>query len=186
MAARKNRLDSTLLDRFAQRPAWVGSVKVRRIAAGILVAVAVLLFVDDAAGDDRVRVVTAGRDLTAQRAIISACIAMAVILLLDLADGNLGLLFSVGFVLIVITAPLSVDVGSLLPTGVLPPVLLICSLFAVCLFEPSALRLDGLADDASTLARLIAATIDHGATLAIGYGLALGIIALRVVSAPPR
>lgn len=129
---------------------------------------------------------TASHDLTAQRAIFVACVAMTTIIVLDLADGSLGLLFSIGFVLIVITAPLSVDVGSLLPTGVLPPVLLICSLFAVCLFEPSALELDGLAKDASTLARLIATTIDHGATLAIGYGLALGIIALRVVTTPPR
>lgn len=77
MAARKNRLDSTLLDRFAQRPAWVGSVKVRRIAAGILVAVAVLLFVDDAAGDDRVRVVTAGRDLTPGTILTPADVAVA-------------------------------------------------------------------------------------------------------------
>ncbi|WP_032399655.1 RcpC/CpaB family pilus assembly protein [Rhodococcoides fascians] len=77
MTARKNRLDSTLLDRFAQRPAWVGSVKVRRIAAGILVAVAVLLFVDDAAGDDRVRVVTAGRDLTPGTILTPADVAVA-------------------------------------------------------------------------------------------------------------
>ncbi|MFI7169759.1 Flp pilus assembly protein CpaB [Rhodococcoides fascians] len=77
MAARKNRLDSTLLDRFAQRPAWVGSVKVRRIAAGILVAVAVLLFVDDAAGDHRIRVVTAGRDLTPGTILTPADVAVA-------------------------------------------------------------------------------------------------------------
>lgn len=129
---------------------------------------------------------SASRDLTAQRTIFVSAVAMIAIIVLDLADGTLGLPFSVGFVLIVITAPLGVDVGSLLPTGVLPPVLLICSLFAVCVFEPSALDLDGLANDASTLARLIAATIDHGATLAIGYTLALGVIALRVLTAPPR
>nr|WP_230596306.1 MULTISPECIES: SAF domain-containing protein [Rhodococcus] len=64
MAAGKNRLDSTLLDRITLRPAWVGSTTFRRIAAGVLVAVALVLFLDDAAGDDRVRVITAGRDLT--------------------------------------------------------------------------------------------------------------------------
>ncbi|MCZ4519588.1 SAF domain-containing protein [Rhodococcus ruber] len=64
MAARKNRLDSTLLDRITLRPAWVGSPKFRRVAAGALVALAAVLFVDDAAGDDRVEVITAGRDLT--------------------------------------------------------------------------------------------------------------------------
>lgn len=126
------------------------------------------------------------RDLTAKGAVLAACIAMAVILLLDLADGDLGLLYSVGFVLVVVTAPLSVDVRSLLPTGVLPPALLIGSLLAVVLLAPSALPADDLAKDASALARLIAATLDHGMTLAIGYALALGVIALRVVTAPTR
>ncbi|QII07466.1 hypothetical protein BH93_20670 [Rhodococcoides fascians A25f] len=64
MTARKNRLDSTLLDSITLRPAWVGSPKFRRVAAGALVALAAVLFVDDAAGDDRVEVITAGRDLT--------------------------------------------------------------------------------------------------------------------------
>ncbi|OZC87242.1 hypothetical protein CH254_16415 [Rhodococcus sp. 06-412-2C] len=64
MTARKNRLDSTLLDRITLRPAWVGSPKFRRVAAGALVALAAVLFVDDAAGDDRIEVITAGRDLT--------------------------------------------------------------------------------------------------------------------------
>ncbi|WP_032377300.1 SAF domain-containing protein [Rhodococcoides fascians] len=64
MTARKNRLDSTLLDRITLRPAWVGSPKFRRVAAGALVALAAVLFVDDATGDDRVEVITAGRDLT--------------------------------------------------------------------------------------------------------------------------
>ena len=72
MTARKNRLDSTLLDRITLRPAWVGSPKVRRIAAGVLVAVALVLFVDDASGDDRVQVITAGRDLTPGTVLTSA------------------------------------------------------------------------------------------------------------------
>ena len=126
------------------------------------------------------------RDVPARQAIVVACVAMAAIVLLDLMDGRLGLLYSVGFVLIVITAPLSVDIRGLFPTGVFPPVLLIASLLAVCLFEPSAIRVAGMADDPGTFARLIAATIDHGVTLVIGHGLALGIIALRIISAPAR
>jgi hypothetical protein len=128
----------------------------------------------------------ARRDLSARQAIIAACLAMAAIVLIDLADGRLDLLYSVGFVLIVITAPLSVDVRALFPTGVLPPVLLIVSLLLVCLFEPSAIQVDGMADDAGPVARLIAATIDHGMTLVVGHGLALVIIALRIISAPER
>lgn len=77
MAAGKNRLDSTLLDRVTLRPAWVRSTKFRKIAAGVLVAIALVLFLDDAAGDDRVRVITAGRDLTPGTVLTQADIAVA-------------------------------------------------------------------------------------------------------------
>lgn len=129
---------------------------------------------------------TTRRDLSARQAIIAACVALAAIVLLDLMDGRLGLLYSIGFVLVVITVPMSVDLRGLFPAGVFPPVLLIGSLLLVCLFEPNAIRVEGMADDPGTFARLIAATIDHGVTLVIGHGLALGLIALRIVGAPPR
>lgn len=125
-------------------------------------------------------------DLSARQAIVAACVAMTAIVLLDLADGRVSLLYSVGFVLIVTTVPLSVDIRQLFPTGVLPPVLLVVSLLLICLFDPSAVRVGGLADDASTFARLIAATIDHVATLGIGYALTLAIIVLRIVGAPEQ
>jgi TRAP-type C4-dicarboxylate transport system permease large subunit len=126
------------------------------------------------------------RDPSARQAIVVACVAMTVIMLLDLMDGRLGLLYSVGFVLIVITVPLSVDVRALFPAGVFPPALLIVSLLAVCLFDASSIQVEGMAKDAGTVARLIAATIDHGLTLLIGHGIALGIIALRIITAPAR
>jgi hypothetical protein len=129
---------------------------------------------------------TARHDLSARQAIVASCLAMTAIVLLDLADGRLGLLYSVGFVLIVITAPLAVDVRTLFATGVLPPALLIASLLLICQFEPSAIQVDGMAKDAGTVARLIAATIDHGMTLVVGHALALGVIALRIVGAPGR
>jgi hypothetical protein len=124
----------------------------------------------------------ARRDPSARQAITAACLAMALVIGLDLVDGRLGLLFSVGFVLIAITVPLAVDVRSLLPAGVLPPALLIGSLLLVCVFVSSAIHVDGLARDASVVARLIAAVIDHGMTLAVGHGIALGIIALRILA----
>jgi hypothetical protein len=129
---------------------------------------------------------SARHDLTARAAIVAACVAMTAIVLLDLMDGSLGLLYSVGFVLIVITVPLAVDVRGLFPTGVFPPALLIVSLLLVCQLDPSAIHVDGMAKDAGTIARLIAATIDHGFTLVIGHGIALGIIALRILADPDR
>jgi hypothetical protein len=123
----------------------------------------------------------ARRDLSARQAIVAACVSMAVVIGLDLMDGRLGLLFSVGFVLIAVTVPLAVDVRSLFSAGVLPPALLIGSLLLVCLFASSAIHVDGLAKDVGLVGRLIATVIDHGLTLVIGHGLALGIIALRIL-----
>jgi hypothetical protein len=123
----------------------------------------------------------ARRDLSARQAIVAACLSMAAVIGLDLMDGRLGPLFSVGFVLIAATVPLAVDVRSLFPAGVLPPALLIGSLLVVCLFASSAIQVDGLAKDVGLVGRVIAAVIDRGMTLVIGHGLALGIIALRIL-----
>jgi len=126
------------------------------------------------------------RDLSARQAILAACAAMAVLTALDLMDGRLGMLFSVGFVLIAVTAPLSVDTRSLFPTGVLPPALLLGILLVVCLVAPSAIRVEGLPTDAGLIGRFIAAVIDHGLTLVIGHGLAIGVIVLRILTNPSR
>lgn len=115
-----------------------------------------------------------------------ACVSLGAVTALDLADGRLGLLFSIGFVLAVVTAPLSVDVRSLLTTGVMPPVLLIGSLAIVALFFPDAVVVDGLPAEAGALARTIAAVIDHGITLVVGHVLALAGIVVRVATAPSQ
>jgi len=126
----------------------------------------------------------ARRDLTAQGGVALAVVSLAAVTALDLLDGHLGFLFSLGFVLAVVTAPLSVDVRALLATGVMPPVLLIVALWAVAMFAPDSIVVDGLPTDAGTVARTIAAVIDHGITLVVGHVLALAAIVARVVTAP--
>jgi len=129
----------------------------------------------------------ARRDLNARQAILAAGVAMAALTGLDLVDnGRLGFAFSLGFVLIVVTVALGVDLDSLFQAGVLPPLLLIGTLAVVTLFWADAIQVNGMADDAGFIARLIAATIDHGKTLVVGHGLALGLIALRIMTAPDR
>jgi hypothetical protein len=128
----------------------------------------------------------ARHDLSAQQAIAVACFSLAAVTAVDLTDGRLGFLFSLGFVLAVVTAPLSVDLRSLLPTGVMPPVLLIGALWVISLFFPHAIVVDGLPADAGALARTIAAVIDHGITLVVGHVLALAGIVARVATAPTR
>ena len=110
-----------------------------------------------------------------------AFLAMAALVWLDLTDGKLGAAFTVGFILVALTAPMAVDLRSIVTTGVLPPPLLILTLFGVVLIDPSAIDVPGLAADAGTITRTIATTLDHGVALVIGHALALTTIVLRNV-----
>jgi hypothetical protein len=120
-----------------------------------------------------------GRDVTGRALVIAAALAMGLVCALDLTDGHLGAAFTVGFILIVVTAPMAVELRSVVVAGVLPPGLLVLALFAVVLLEPSAVSTAGLPHGAGTLARTIAAILDHGVTLVVGHGLALAAIVLR-------
>jgi hypothetical protein len=124
-----------------------------------------------------------GRDTTGPVSgttlVVASALAMAVICALDLTDGHLGAAFTVGFILVVVTAPMAVELRSVVVAGVIPPALLVLALFAVVLIEPSAVDATGLPTDAGTFARTIAAILDHGVTLVIGHGLALAAIVLR-------
>lgn len=129
----------------------------------------------------------ARRDLSARQAIIIACVAMTAIAILDVVvDGKLGTLFSVGFILIAVTTPLSVDVRALFAPGILPPLLMIGVILVFAVVAPSAIPADGLASTAGTLPRLIAGIIDQATALVVGHLLALGVIALRIVTTPDR
>lgn len=106
---------------------------------------------------------------------------MAAIVWLDLTDGTLGAAFTVGFILVALTAPMAVDLRAIVTTGVLPPALLILTLFGVVLIEPGAIEVPGLTADAGALTRTVATTLDHGVALVIGHALALTMIVVRNV-----
>ncbi len=110
-----------------------------------------------------------------------AFVAMAAVVWLDLTDGTLGSAFTAGFILVALTAPMAVDLRSIVSTGVLPPPLLILTLFGVVLIEPGAIEVAGLAADTGAVTRTIAATLDHGVALVIGHALALAMIVVRNV-----
>ncbi|SNS45477.1 SAF domain-containing protein [Rhodococcoides kyotonense] len=77
MPQRPPRLDATLLDRIMLRPGWTRTALVRRITAGGLALVAVVLFVKDASPTDRVGVVVAARDLTPGTPLTDADVVVA-------------------------------------------------------------------------------------------------------------
>ncbi|KZF03805.1 MAG: SAF domain-containing protein [Rhodococcus sp. (in: high G+C Gram-positive bacteria)] len=58
------RLDATLLDRFTSPPSWARTVLLRRIGAGALAALGIVVLARDAVAEDHVRIVVAARDLT--------------------------------------------------------------------------------------------------------------------------
>lgn len=118
-------------------------------------------------------------DVSGRNVVVAAVAAMTLVCGLDLTDGRLGAAFSIGFILIAITVPMAVELRSVVVAGVLPPVLLIASLFAVALINPAAVPVEGVPRDAGVFARTLAAVLDHGLTLVIGHGLALATIVLR-------
>lgn len=129
----------------------------------------------------------ARHDLSARQAIIVGCAVMAAIALVDVAvDDRLGMLFSVGFVLVAVTIPLSVDVRALFAPAILPPLLMIGTILALVIVSPAAMSVEGLAPSAGTLQRLIAGIIDQATALVVGHLLALGVIALRILTTPDR
>ncbi|MEH3033488.1 MAG: hypothetical protein PGN07_05485 [Aeromicrobium erythreum] len=128
----------------------------------------------------------ARQDLTVRGVVVMVAAATAVVVGLDLLDGRLGALFSVGFVLVVVTAPMAVDLRMLFPTGVLPPVLLVVALAVVAVVHPEAIVVDGLPADVSRAGRVLAGVVDHGVTLLVGHALAIGVIVLRILAVRER
>jgi len=127
----------------------------------------------------------AALDLNARQAVWLACASMAAITVVDIAvNQRIGLLFGASFVLVAITIPLSVNIGELFVAAILPPLLLIGSIAVLAVIVPSSIPADGLADSAGALQRIISGIIDQAAALVVGHVLALGVIGLRIITAP--
>lgn len=124
-------------------------------------------------------------DVGARRTILLASVALVLITLLDVrTDGRLGVVFSVGFVLTAVTVPLAIDVRSLLPAGILPPVLLVACVGLAAALSPDAVEVAGLPEGTGWFGRTLTGTIDRGVTLLLGHGLALLTIVVRILTDP--
>lgn len=124
-------------------------------------------------------------DVGARRTILLACVALVLVTLLDVrTDGRLGVVFTVGFVLTAVTVPLAIDVRSLLPAGILPPVLLVACVGLAAALSPDAVEVAGLPEGTGWFGRTLTGTIDRGVTLLVGHGLALLTIVVRILTDP--
>ncbi len=131
------------------------------------------------------RVGLAPNDVGARRTILLAFVALLLVTLLDVStDGRLGAVFSVGFVLTAVTVPLAIDVRSLLPAGVLPPILLVVCVGLAAALSPDAVEVAGLPEGTGWVGRTLTGTIARGVTLLVGHGLALLTIVARILLDP--
>jgi len=121
-------------------------------------------------------------DLTPRAVVVCAVLALAAVTGLDLIDGRLGIAFSVGFVLVVLSAATAVDERGYFTTGLLPPVLLVAFMLAVSALAPNAIVIPGLPESAGVFGRTLSATIHQGVPLFIGHGLAMAMIVGRIVT----
>lgn len=125
-------------------------------------------------------------DLTARGAVVCSVLAMALITALDLIDGQLGLVFAVGFVLVVLSAAVAVDLSGLFIVGVLPPFLLVATILAVAVIAPEAIVIAGLPAGTGVFGLTLAAAIDNAIALLLGHALAVAAIVTRLLGSKPN
>ena len=121
----------------------------------------------------------AQRDLTLVGAACGAAILIGAASLLDLSDGRVGVVTSIGVALASLTVPLAVAPHQLWNTLFAPPVLLIGTLVVVAVVAPGAIAPEGMPESAGRAGRVLAGTVASGVTLAVAEVLALAAIGLR-------
>lgn len=122
-------------------------------------------------------------DLTTRGAIVGAVVTLGIITAIDLIDGLIGVLFSVGYLLTVTTAPLAVKLRGLYTIVLMPPVLLLAFMLVVASITPDALVIENLPESTGVLGHAISATVQHGGILLLGQALAITTTLLRLWSA---
>lgn len=133
----------------------------------------------------RTPAVAARYDLTPPATVVCSVLTLTAITALDLIDGQLGLAYSLGFVMVVLSAATAVQERGFFTVGVMPPVLLVGSLFVVAMLAPDAMMIAGLPESTGVLGLTLTATIDHAVALMIGHLLAIAMILARIVTARP-
>lgn len=119
-----------------------------------------------------------GRKPGRQVATLSALTALLVVLVDLLLSDELSLFFDLAFVAVCVAAALTVRPRDFFMVGVLPPLLMFGTVLALALVSRGAIadEVDGL------IQAVVSGLAHHAGALAAGYGLALGILALRQVA----
>lgn len=110
---------------------------------------------------------------------LSVCVS-AVIVTTDLAlTEKLSLFYDLAFVTLCVVAALSVRPHDFFVVGVLPPLLMLATVLVLAFVDRGAIadKVDGVVQ------ALVSGLAHHAGALVAGYGLVLGILALRQVAA---
>lgn len=113
-----------------------------------------------------------------QVVVLSVLSALAVARLDLLLTHKLSLVFDVVFVLVCVAAALAIRPRDFFAVGVLPPLLMFATvtLFALTARSAVAEKVDGLVQ------AVVSGLAHHAGALIAGYGLTLGVLALRQVA----
>lgn len=112
-------------------------------------------------------------------ATLSALAAILVVMVDLMLSDQLSLFFDLAFVGLCVAAALAVRPRDFFVVGVLPPLLMFGTVLVLALVSRSSIadEVDGL------IQAVVSGLAHHAGALVAGYGLALGILALRQVAA---
>ena len=118
-------------------------------------------------------------DLTTGGTIMMSVLALSIISSIDLLDNEIGAVFTVGYLLVVVTAPLAVTERGLYVITLMPPVLLMLAMLTIASLNPEALVIENLPESTGPVGHAISATMKNGGILMLGQGLAIVASLLR-------
>ncbi|MDF1605371.1 DUF6542 domain-containing protein [Nocardioides sp. YIM 152315] len=116
-----------------------------------------------------------GHEPGRQVAVLGVAVTLTVAVLDLLSFGELTLLFDLSFVLVCLALALLVRPRDFFTVGVLPPLLMVGTFTFLGLIRPEA-----IADrDDGVVQAVVSGLGHHAGALIIGYGLSLGVLAVR-------
>jgi hypothetical protein len=118
-------------------------------------------------------------DLTTGGTIMMSAVTLGIVVSIDLLDNSIGAVFTVGFLLVVVTAPLAVTDRGLYVIALMPPVLMLLSMLAIASLNPEALVVENLPDTTGPIGHAISAMMQNGGVLMLGQALTIVAALLR-------
>lgn len=123
------------------------------------------------------------RDISAGPLVIFALIASLIFIWISLrASDDLNWMFTFGYLAICVTLPLAAARNALWTSVVMAPILMAVAAAAQTFWAPDSIKAAGLSEKAGSLSHFIAAYQNQLIVIAIGLGLSLAALGLRLAA----